>query len=138
MTVVQFMTKVTRTDAGCWLWHGTTNVQGYGMVYYRQDGKRTGTTAHRWLWQAIHGKLDRQLELDHLCRVRNCVCPDHVEPVTHRQNMERGANATKAFCKHGHSLTDAYTYRQKSGIIRHCRMCSRERYLINKLNRAAA
>jgi hypothetical protein len=78
-------------EAGaCWLWHGTTS-RGYGYFESYASGSRVRMTAHRFAYEAFVGPIPVGLELDHLCRIRNCVNPAHMEPVTHAENMARTA-----------------------------------------------
>lgn len=72
-------------DTPCWVWQwGIFQTTGYGM--YRQG------TAHRYVYEQARGIVPGGLELDHLCRVRECVNPDHLEAVTHAENVRRGAS----------------------------------------------
>lgn len=73
----------------CWTWQRSCNDKGYGLIYWR---KKRGY-AHRWFYERRHGPIGTT-DLDHLCRVRNCVNPDHLQPVTHAENMQR-AKPTK-------------------------------------------
>ena len=66
----------------CWLWVGPNDGRGYGKVV---RSKR----AHVWVYENLVGPVPDGLELDHLCRIKACCNPDHVEPVTHRENMRR-------------------------------------------------
>jgi hypothetical protein len=70
----------------CWIWTGTTNTFGYGLV------KSAGVTrmAHRAKYEMTHGPVDPELHMDHLCRVHPCINPDHLEPVTPAVNTRRG------------------------------------------------
>lgn len=105
---------------GCWLWQGTLTHDGYGM--YR------GARAHRSLYEYFVGPIPDGLVIDHLCRVRSCVNPEHLEPATVRENTLRGEgraaiNAVKTHCVHGHEFTPENTMRQKRGRL--CRECHR-------------
>lgn len=71
---------------GCWLWQGELNRNGYGRVWI--NGKRV--MVHRAVWQVLRGPIADGLVLDHLCRNRGCCNPDHLEPVTARENTLRG------------------------------------------------
>lgn len=73
-------------DTGCWLWRGEINRNGYGRVW--MNGKRF--MAHRAVYEALHGPIADGMVLDHLCRNRACCNPDHLEPVTVRENTHRG------------------------------------------------
>ena len=111
--------KITKTDS-CWLWTGMTNDQGYGLIWMYEDGKRVHRRAHRVVYELLIGPA---AELDHLCRVRHCVNPEHLEHVTHLVNVHRGVgptavNARKETCDQGHQLTVV----AKRGD-RGCRIC---------------
>jgi hypothetical protein len=111
-----------RPDLGqCWLWNSSRVDRGYGRI--RLDGRQT--PAHRVAYEILRGPIPAGLETDHLCQVHWCVNPDHLEMVTHEENMRRADSSHKAFCIHGHALTpdNLYVYRGK----RSCRICIRER-----------
>lgn len=115
---------VQKVDGGCWLWTGNTNNAGYGVFWFND---RTGL-AHRWSYEHHKGPLGR-LHVDHLCRTRLCVNPDHLEAVTARENLLRGetkaaANALKTHCPQGHPYDEVNTYRDKKGR-RGCQTCRR-------------
>lgn len=114
-------------DAGCWYWNGSTDPCGYGQVWWEGRPRK----AHRVVYELAVGAIPHGAELDHLCRVRNCVNPEHLEPVTHRENLLRGdtfqrANASKTHCKRGHAFDDANTHILRTGS-RKCRACDRIR-----------
>ena len=93
-------------NSGCWLWIGCRNSKGYGMI----SVGGTMLVAARVVYEHTRGPIPPGLELDHLCRTPPCVNPDHVEPVTHRENMLRSPTAAPAVharqtaCIHGHAL----------------------------------
>jgi hypothetical protein len=113
----RFWEKVVE-DGDCWRWTGTVSIGGrYGAV--RVDGKMQA--AHRIAYRLIVGAIEPRLELDHLCRNTWCVRPEHLEPVTHRENVRRGAWGTRAFdCPKGHGQK----VDRPSGRV--CRACVRE------------
>lgn len=124
---VRFWSKVDKTET-CWLWTASIRNQGYGVFWPQW---RTNVPAHRWAYEQIIGPVPDGLELDHLCRVRNCVNPAHLEPVTHRENMLRGhtfaaANARKSECINGHELSGDNLMPTRANE-RRCRQCDRER-----------
>lgn len=107
----------------CWLWTGSCDAAGYGQAFSRRRG--TVTKAHRVIWEFCRGPIPAGLELDHLCRVRNCVNPDHLELVTHTENQRR---VRRTHCRRGHPYTPAttYVYVKKSGwVSRVCLVCKR-------------
>lgn len=119
-------TRVEKTD-GCWLWTGPTASNGYGRLAVTVEGRRTTIGAHRASYELLVGPVADDLDLDHLCRVRNCVRPNHLEPVPSRVNTMRGTaptaiNAARTACVHGHDFTVANTIRLSDGR-RRCRTC---------------
>ena len=92
----------------CWEWVGEMGVFGYGYACIQGTHKRV--FAHRAMYELLRGPIPDGMDLDHLCRNRRCVNPEHLEPVTHRENCRRGngwsgRNARKTHCKNGHALT---------------------------------
>lgn len=114
----------------CWLWTGVVNWQGYGRISEGRAGQRY-LQAHRVTYEDAKGPIPTGLEPDHLCRVRNCVNPAHLELVTHRENLLRGEtfvarHAAKTRCLRGHPFTAENTYVDSAGG-RNCRTCGRLR-----------
>lgn len=83
-------------DCGCWRWTGQKNRFGYGQLTVNRDGKSRCLGAHRFSYEAHVGPIPEGLEIDHLCRVRDCVNPEHLEPVTRAENVRRSWAARKA------------------------------------------
>ena len=109
-----------------WMWTGSISPQGYGT--FSVSG--VGFLAHRWSYEHFVGPIPEGLHIDHLCRVRACVNPAHLEPVTCQVNVLRGvgptaAHAVKTHCKHGHEFTPENTIPVKGG--RRCRECHNRR-----------
>lgn len=109
----------------CWLWTRGLK-EGYGAFHL--DGKLCGAheVAYRWLV----GEVPEGCELDHLCRVRRCCNPSHLEPVSHLINVHRGTspwaiNAAKTHCPSGHEYDEENTYLYEGE--RHCRKCALKR-----------
>jgi hypothetical protein len=122
----RFMTKFHR-EGECWVWHGKKNKGGYGTLW---RGTGRSALAHRASYEHFVGKIPDGKHMDHLCRRRDCVSPEHLEPVTNRENILRGAgptavNAQKVVCTHGHRLTPENTLVSKRGY-RRCRTCRDE------------
>lgn len=106
----------------CWLWTGARDKLGYGRL--------TRTLAHRLVYELMIGPIPEGLELDHLCRNPSCVRPEHLEPVTHRENLLRGVRANqntgKTHCLRGHALDTDNTYVRRNGA-RACKACQLQR-----------
>ena len=136
----QLMRKVSmEPPSGGGIWLGVLDTCGYARV--RSKGKLQ--SAHRMSYEICIGKIPEGLELDHKCRVRCCINPRHLEPVTHPENMRRGISnslpgrlaalrtrSVATHCKKGHrwSEENTYTYRYPSGrVARLCRACHRFR-----------
>lgn len=85
-----FWSRVEQGDNGCWIWVGGTRSNGYGMFAIKtEEGRWTQTTSHKWAYLTNGGIVPKGYEVDHLCRVRNCVRPDHLEAVTVQENRRR-------------------------------------------------
>lgn len=126
--LARFWAKVNKTDT-CWLWTGSVNARGYGRV---RRGPAPGKVipAHRYAYMAVVGPIPPGLVIDHLCRVKRCVNPTHLEAVPDRVNVARGVgptavNARKTHCKRGHEFTPENTGRTPIGG-RYCVQCSCE------------
>ena len=117
----RFWAKVDKTET-CWLWIGAQSRTGYGSF----GVKRKTHYVHRLAYEWLIGPIPEKLVIDHLCRVRNCVNPDHMEIVSHRENTLRGVgpaalNSAKTHCKRGHLLDEQNT-----------RMCNYLHYVFRK------
>lgn len=86
----RFFSKVDKTPT-CWLWIAGTTRGGYG-IFGTEDTRKT-TTAHRWSYEHHIAPILTGLVIDHLCNVRNCVRPDHLEVVTYAENNRRAREA---------------------------------------------
>lgn len=120
-------------DDECWIWTAAI-AHGYGRIKW---GDRVAM-AHRVVYELLVGPIPEGLDIDHLCRVRACVNPSHLEPVTRAVNLARGdtmfvRNAAKAECLRGHPYDEENTYKTSKG--RACRACRQERDERNKEER---
>ena len=126
-----FDSKVDKSGE-CWNWTGATCGKGYGR--FRINGRLE--QAHRVAYTAARGPIPDGLQIDHLCRSKNCVRPDHLEAVTNAENSRRaipfasnhtkGANRNKTHCSRGHEYTAENTLLSKD-YRRDCRMCKADR-----------
>ena len=129
------MRKVTKTES-CWHWNGYKDKDGYGLFSTFVLGKGQAEHAHRIVYKHLKGDIPTGLVLDHLCRVRHCVNPDHLEAVTALENTRRGIRATKTHCVNGHEFNKENT-RIYSGTSRRCLLCSRDRNREYRIRRSA-
>lgn len=112
-------------ESGCWIWMGAINRGGYGFFKLSRKMK----CAHRVAYEEFVAPIPKGFEIDHLCRVRCCVNPAHLEPVSARENTLRGNTITRAHhlkthCIHGHPLSgDNLIFRPGGG--RACLECRR-------------
>lgn len=141
----RFMSRVQKTET-CWLWTGGRDHGGYGSA-------RWGTTvlkAHRVAYGHLVGPIPAGLVLDHLCRIRHCVNPAHLEAVTLEENNRRGnavrdyskrnyrnANMLKTHCIHGHPLAGNNLYVYGENGRRRCKTCATGRQRIYRAAKGA-
>lgn len=114
----RFWSKVQREQGGCWIWIGAKNANGYGRFWY----DRRVMVAHRVAYLMLVGQVPEGKDLDHLCRIRACVNPEHLEPVSRDTNLKRGiGHGSESHCPSGHSYSGYNLIRQ--GSSRRCRIC---------------
>lgn len=120
--------SIPEPNCGCWIWLGDLSEQGYPHMSWH--GKTSN--AHRVVYEHYKGKIPAGLQLDHLCRMRCCVNPEHLEPVTGKENVRRGtlpevARArilAKTHCPHGHPYSgDNLAFDRSMNNARRCRIC---------------
>jgi len=110
--------KIAIDVDGCWIWTGAKQSRGYGSVGIDSKVRLT----HRVAYEALLGPIPDGLTIDHLCMVKLCCNPAHLEVVTRAENGRR-YTAAITHCKHGHEFTDENTF-MKHGA-RQCRTCTR-------------
>ena len=129
--------KIRVAEDGCWHWTACIKFDGYGRV--RWDGHQP--VAHRVVYMLLVGPIGEGLHLDHLCRVRHCVNPEHLEPVTPLENVRRSSAAdywrSKTHCPRNHPYDEANTYVTKRGA-RTCRACARDKMRARRATKPAA
>lgn len=107
---------VDDSSHGCWLWQGNLNHKGYGRFHI----KHSSVPAHVFGYEMIVGSIPEGLELDHICKVKDCVKPSHLEPVTGVVNVRRA----NTHCRKGHLFTPENTYVTPSDGGRRCTICN--------------
>lgn len=122
-SVIAYRIEDRGHETPCWIWDGLCDERGYCRAY--RAGK--AFWAHRFVYEQLRAPISPGLTIDHLCRVRSCVNPAHLEPVTLAENIRRGSGPSAIAvrtnqCKRGHQFTLENTYVGKDGR-RSCRAC---------------
>lgn len=122
----RFLEKVEpEPNTGCWLWTSIVGNNGYGLFH---NGEKI-VIAHRWSYENFRGPIPGGLEIDHICRVRCCVNPQHLRALTRYENIMRAttnpivAHANKTHCLRGHELSGDNLYYRPSNGQRVCKAC---------------
>ena len=131
----RLLAKIVVARHGCWLFQGHLDRSGYGRIGHG----RKALGAHRVAYELFSGPLIPGLVIDHLCRVRSCVNPDHMEQVTSEENLARGTGygPWRTRCKNGHEYTAENTYITPDRQVRVCRVCNRAAVARSKARRMA-
>lgn len=107
-------------ETGCWVFQGAVNSKGYTCI--SKDGKNY--LAHRISYELHREPIPADMTIDHLCRNKRCVNPEHLEVVTRGENIRRSpaSGIHKTHCMHGHEFTEKNTLIKRNGS-RNCREC---------------
>lgn len=124
VTVKEKLHLNNRVEGDCWRWTGAHTPKGYGQL--QVNGRRHAV--HRLAYEHWIGPIPEGLEIDHLCQVRDCINPSHLEAVTHAENVRRTVER-RAHCKQGHEFTPSNTRwvfkKGRQRASRACRTCIR-------------
>lgn len=132
--------KIVRIpESGCWVWVGSISGRGYGEVWW----KGSKAFIHVLMHKLFVGDVPTGFEVDHLCKVRCCCNPNHLEAVTHAENVKRSSawhhvvkkHKEATHCQRGHPWTKENTYIEPNGK-RRCLECKRQRMKNWRANRA--
>jgi len=119
--------KIPENKNKCWEWIGTIGKSGYSKVYL---GKGFSERAHRIMYEYLISRIPDERQIDHLCKNKICVNPNHLKIVTAQENIDRrihnNQNMDKTHCKRGHEFTlnNFYIIKLKNGKTgRSCKKC---------------
>ena len=123
---VHIVPEASTYPGPCWIWNAALVWDGYGRFKWEKKTLR----AHRFCYQTLVSDVPPELNMDHLCRVRSCVNPYHLEPVTVKENLLRGNTlnaemAAKTHCLRGHPLSGINLYVVPKSGARACKECHR-------------
>lgn len=127
--LLEYRDRVRYTYSACWEWTARLSDRGYAVL----DIDNKTVRVHKYLWEHLHGQVPKGKELDHLCHNKCCINPNHLEPVTHLENMRR---RRKTICQKGHIITIENSYDNGVGG-RSCRICVLQKARLQALVRAA-
>lgn len=133
--------NITEDADGCWIWQRKIQTAGYGQINLQINGRPVTRLAHRVSYEAFVGPIPTGLWIDHLCRVRSCVNPAHLEPVTPQQNVWRSPihaahSRSRGECPKGHVLAQVGTYKIRGYDV--CKPCNRASTAKYRAKKAAA
>lgn len=112
-------------DSHCWIWDGSVNKGGYGVIGL-EGGRGAGTAlTHRVSYEHFVGSIPDDMTIDHLCEVKRCIRPGHLEVVTRAENTRR-KYIRNGRCRQGHVMDEANTYRRPGSTGTRCRACASE------------
>lgn len=137
--------SVDDASTGCRTWIGHCDKDGYGKVNATLPDGTPVYLAHRMTWLYFVGPIPDGLEIDHSCKNRSCINPDHLQLVTHAENIALNnyktnhRNGVKTHCLNGHLLAGENIRLQRWGstVMRHCKICAAARsvkYRIAKIS----
>jgi len=119
----QYWITLKPEHGGCWIWNGALDRDGYGRTVYGFK------QAHRVMYEEQVGPIPEGMEIDHLCNVRSCVNPEHLEAVTRGENERRKNERRRepGKCINGHELAETQRWRKNNPQRWWCTSCEQER-----------
>ena len=122
--------SIPEPNSGCWLWIGHLSKNGYGKLRVKNNSRWQTQYAHRISYQTFVCEIPNGLDLDHICRVRSCINPAHLEPVSRSTNLARSPlmnrQKIKTSCPKGHIYSGVNLRGQR--ICHECQRIAQQRY----------
>lgn len=109
----------------CWLYARDIIKGGYGLLVVVSGGVRIASVVHRIMYENFVGPIPEGLEIDHLCKVPRCINPDHLEVVSHQENMRRRFGNKDGYCMKGHKFI-VRSIRPNGTVVHDCPQCKRD------------
>jgi len=122
-------TKVDKQPDGCWISRYSTASHGYSQIGWQTSGKRHVVLGHRAAWVFANGQIPMGVTVDHLCKERRCVNPEHLRILPNYENARRvhGEDWPIGFCKRGHPNSELQAYPREKRMSMECRVCRNAR-----------
>lgn len=130
------ITNMDIREDGCWISRYSVASHGYAQVGWavpkderRGRSRNNMVLAHRAAWTHVNGQVPLGMTLDHVCKERRCVNPDHLRLLPNYENARRvdGEDWPLGFCKRGHPNSELAEYPRRGGTVRECRICRNAR-----------
>lgn len=140
----RILNSKTIDENGCWIWQKRISSTGYGQIWVTTSfGKGSVLGAHRVSYRVFKGDIDEGLQIDHLCKVRSCINPDHLEAVTAQENVHRSdANykklKAKTHCINGHEFSQDNIFKvttKEGWNLRQCKTCDYDRHRATRIKK---
>lgn len=130
------ISNVDKQADGCWISRYSTASHGYSQIGWQDSRKRHVVLGHRAAWVSVHGQVPMGMTIDHLCKQRRCVNPDHLRLLPNYENARRtgGRDWPMGYCANGHDSTHLHRVTRSANasgfavICRTCSQASRKRY----------